>query len=426
MSYPYGVTTAEINTELLKYYTSLRITSDPASYTTDAIYYKFDGNNVLGAINRWGNTTAIDDTRAMDRAKENGEVWVVYMHDITPAPVTSGVMSTEKLEGIIQYAIANNLTFYRMQDLNPPDLIEYTLSASQTTVTESDTTITLTVTGDKTWLFDNKINISTVDGSAVGGSDFNALTNYQITIPAGSTTASAVLSIQNNPVDTYGIKQFYVALSNPTGNATLGLENNTTISIYNMALNFTANINGNEGTDVTGTIDLYPGALPFDCNVTITNSDGTAKAGIDYTAIDEIVTIPAGETTASFVVHLLDDKTLTGDKTFTVTLSSPVNATLGTNTVATITIIDSGSGANVDKATQLMNMTWLLIVVVAVVVVLTFLSALVVAVRNGNMSPTMMVLLVAAGIMIGAMVITLVVFNYVSGEIITALRVFGG
>ena len=50
---------------------------------------------------------------------------------------------------------------------------------------------------------------------------------------------------------------------------------------------------------------------------------------------------------ACFTVTLVDDATAEGDETFTVTLSNPANATLGTPHVATVTIVDDEIAANV-------------------------------------------------------------------------------
>ena len=52
-------------------------------------------------------------------------------------------------------------------------------------------------------------------------------------------------------------------------------------------------------------------------------SDGTAAAGSDYAAASGTLTIPAGETTATATVSLLDDAVDEPDETFTLTVSDP-------------------------------------------------------------------------------------------------------
>ena len=72
--------------------------------------------------------------------------------------------------------------------------------------------------------------------------------------------------------------------------------------------------------------------------------DGTATAGDDYTAVSATtLEFSAGETEKTFTVPILDDDIDEGDETFTVTLSTPINAIFsgGATTVsATGTIID--------------------------------------------------------------------------------------
>jgi hypothetical protein len=63
--------------------------------------------------------------------------------------------------------------------------------------------------------------------------------------------------------------------------------------------------------------------------VTVATADGVAQAGSDYVGIiGGLVTIPAGQITGVISVTLNGDTEVEAEETFTVTLSSPVNATL--------------------------------------------------------------------------------------------------
>lgn len=79
------------------------------------------------------------------------------------------------------------------------------------------------------------------------------------------------------------------------------------------------------------------------------SATGTASGnGIDYTLSSGTLTIPAGNTSENIIVaSIVDDALVEGDETVIVTLSNPVNATLGTNTVHTYTIIDNDYTGNV-------------------------------------------------------------------------------
>ena len=70
-------------------------------------------------------------------------------------------------------------------------------------------------------------------------------------------------------------------------------------------------------------------------------ADGTATAPGDYRSHSGTVALQPQQQRACFTVTLVDDAAAEGDETFTVTLSNPVNATLGTPHVATFTIVDN-------------------------------------------------------------------------------------
>jgi hypothetical protein len=73
--------------------------------------------------------------------------------------------------------------------------------------------------------------------------------------------------------------------------------------------------------------------------VQYTTANGSALAGSDYTASNGMVTIPAGQTCANVSIPIINDAASESTETFTVNLSSPVNATIGMGT-GTVTIND--------------------------------------------------------------------------------------
>ena len=68
-------------------------------------------------------------------------------------------------------------------------------------------------------------------------------------------------------------------------------------------------------------------------------SDGTAAAGSDYTSASGTLTFSPGDTSKAISIAITDDDQNEEDEDFTLTLSGPVNATLGT-AVAKVTIMD--------------------------------------------------------------------------------------
>lgn len=70
------------------------------------------------------------------------------------------------------------------------------------------------------------------------------------------------------------------------------------------------------------------------------SSDGTAMAGSDYTAVSGSVSFAAGEASKNITVNVIDDDLNEESENFTVSLSNPANATLGT-AIGTGVIVDN-------------------------------------------------------------------------------------
>ncbi|NCR53510.1 MAG: hemolysin [Microcystis aeruginosa L211-07] len=80
-------------------------------------------------------------------------------------------------------------------------------------------------------------------------------------------------------------------------------------------------------------------------SVNYATANGTATAGSDYTAIIGTLTFAPGVTSQVLNIPILNDSLNEADETFTLTLSSPTNAALGTQTAATTTITDTLTAA---------------------------------------------------------------------------------
>jgi len=88
------------------------------------------------------------------------------------------------------------------------------------------------------------------------------------------------------------------------------------------------------------TVTLTP-ASSETVEVHYATSDGTAQAGVDYTAISDALTFAPGDISKTFTVPIIDDEGVELDETVILTLSGPSNAALGTPASATLTIVDN-------------------------------------------------------------------------------------
>jgi len=82
------------------------------------------------------------------------------------------------------------------------------------------------------------------------------------------------------------------------------------------------------------------GISTSDVTVNYAVTGGTATGGgVDYTLPGGTVTIPAGSFSTNIPITIINDNLAEPDETIVITLSNPVNATLGANTVHTFTIL---------------------------------------------------------------------------------------
>ena len=197
----------------------------------------------------------------------------------------------------------------------------------------------------------NLASAVTVDYTVTGGSALGGGTDY--TLMAGTLSFTAGLTSRTIAVPTVndslveGPETVVVTLSNPTGGAALGAPAVTTLTIADndtagtvqfgaAAYSVPENIAGgfyNPLVTRTGS-NLASGIV-----VSYTITGGTATNGGDYTLADGTLTFGAGQTSLPIPVLIHNDSDVEANKTVVVMLSS-ATATLGTNRVTTLTILD--------------------------------------------------------------------------------------
>ncbi|WP_176829801.1 Calx-beta domain-containing protein [Tenacibaculum sp. MAR_2009_124] len=233
-----------------------------------------------------------------------------------------------------------------------------TISIDDITVAEG-TTANFTATLSQAIACDVTFDVTTSNGTAIGGDDYTTQTNQSYTITAGNTTVTIPVVTINDTTYEPTNETYTVTLSNVqtgtgssitttdlvgAGTITDTGDSAPTISIDDITVaegstaNFTATLSNPSQYDVT-----------FD----VTTSDGSATAGDDYTAQSSVsYTITAGSTTVTIPVATINDTTYEPtDETYTVTMSSvsigstPAEAITTTDLVGVGTITDLGDSA---------------------------------------------------------------------------------
>ena len=186
------------------------------------------------------------------------------------------------------------------------------------------------------------VDYATSSGTATSGTDFTAKSGT-LTFAANETSKTVSVSTADDSTDEQD-ETFTLTLSSPT-NATLALNNATATGTINdddgLPVLSPSDASADEGEVVRFTVSLSP-ASGKQVTVQYATSSGTATSGTDFTASSGTLTFAAGTTSQRVSVSTTADTTDEEDETFTLTLSSPANATLGT-AAATGTINDNDS-----------------------------------------------------------------------------------
>jgi hypothetical protein len=185
------------------------------------------------------------------------------------------------------------------------------------------------------------VNWATTAGTATAGTDYVAASGSR-TIAAGSATASVAITL-NGDTQPEGDETFGISLTNPV-NATLG-DGSGVGTISNddgapvLSVDDVTVSEGNSGTTTaTFTISLSTSSGQA-VTVAWATTAGTATAGTDYVAASGSRTIAAGSATASVAITVNGDTLDEDDETFGISLTNPVNATIGDGS-GTATIAD--------------------------------------------------------------------------------------
>ena len=180
---------------------------------------------------------------------------------------------------------------------------------------------------------DVTVQYATTDGTASGLDIDYTSKNDSVTISAGSTSATIDIPINDDSLIELA-ENFFVDLSNPSANATIGdLQGRCTINVDEKAAIAVADIVVEESVgNASFNVSL---SAPAEDNITfeVTTADGSATDPEDYAGVPLLtpvtVTVAAGDTTGTFTVPVVDDALAELAETFVAKLGNPSpNATI--------------------------------------------------------------------------------------------------
>ena len=209
-------------------------------------------------------------------------------------------------------------------------------TASENSVMQFPVTLTGTSFQEVTVTY----SVASPPGSATGGAigtaniDYVTATGATLTIAAGQTSGTIYVPILADDLVEED-ETFTVTLTAATNaalavaaDAPLSVTGTGTISGQLPALSVSGmSVDEADDAELEFTVSL-DAATTEDVTVQYRTVDGSATAGEDYTATSGMLTIAAGDTEGMVSVAIMNDDVEEGDENFSLTLSSPTNATL--------------------------------------------------------------------------------------------------
>ena len=257
----------------------------------------------------------------------------------------------------------NTVNTYTIHDDDNARKIAF--SAVSSNASESVTTVSLTISINNVDATNSTtVAYSVTGGTATGGGVDFTLASGTATVAANASSTTLNFTVVDDVI--YETNEtIIISLSSPT-NSNLGINYQYTYTIND---NETPPVLGFTASSASGLESISSVNFPISMNIASYTSasvsytvTGTALGGgVDYTLANGTFTIPAGSTSGNINATIVNDLIVETNETIVVTLSSPVNCTLGT-TVYTYTIQDddvfgyTGPGGVGDNTS---NMLWL-------------------------------------------------------------------
>lgn len=213
------------------------------------------------------------------------------------------------------------------------------------TVSELATTAVVTVAVPFTSTLPISVAYTTQDNTARAGVDYQAVSG-DVAIAPGQTEATVSVPILNNGAFT-GDRFLTFQMQNQTPGV-LGTPASAQVTIVDAqqqpSVQFESpayNIARDVGTAPISVTLSTPSA--FTVTVDYATSNGTALAGVDYSAIAGTLAFAPGEMIKALPVTILDSGVYIGDRVFSLSLNNPTQATLGDSLLASVSIRETNA-----------------------------------------------------------------------------------
>jgi len=238
------------------------------------------------------------DGLTVTRTAVNKVDYEVFFNDGTPSSTLSTNVTTGQEE--VRQKSADGTKDVVQFSINQSDFVNASAQTVSVSANDLDNTIELSgdgneakgFGGDDTFKIAGENNV--IDGGE--GSDTVEFAVAQSAIGGLSRSGDVVTAGTNSLIDVEFLR------------FTDGLVQASNLSLVPIVTLGQTSITANEGQGATATIDLtLSTAAASDVEINVVTRDGSARAGSDYTALSETITIAAGDTSAQVEIDLIDD-----------------------------------------------------------------------------------------------------------------------
>ncbi|WP_194525943.1 Calx-beta domain-containing protein [Zobellia roscoffensis] len=343
---------------------------------SEVTYSGTEGNNVTLSLERVGgsNGEIAVDIQTFDGTATLGDDYSGIPSPLTitwadgntnPKTVTLPISMDDFIEGDETFTMTiastnpawvgtNSTATVTITDV-PPGNIQF--EQADYLVDEDAGTITLTIERVGSSNGEIAVDIQTFDGTATLGDDYSGIPSpLTITWADGNTNPKTVTLPISMDDFIEGDETFTMTIAS-TNPAWVGTNSTATVTITdvppgNIQFEQADYLVDEDAGTITLTIERV-GSSNGEIAVDIQTFDGTATLGDDYSGIPSPLTITwaDGNTNPKTVTLPISmDDFIEGDETFTMTIASTNPAWVGTNSTATVTIIDSDSPGKIQYA----------------------------------------------------------------------------
>jgi hypothetical protein len=237
-------------------------------------------------------------------------------------------------------------------DDDAPPTVQFSLATFHASESAGNATVAATLSKASTGTV--TVSYATSNGTALAGSDYTAASGT-LTFAPGTTTGTFNVTIIGDTLDEAD-ETITLTLSNPGGNATLGTPNPATLIIVDdegtPTVRFHTSAYGvNENAGQATIVATLSNESAFMVTVRVATRNNTARSTTDYVPVSRTLSFAPRTTAVAFSVPITDDTVFEGTETLTLTLSGPVNATLGLPNPVALTIVDNEAQPTVQFST---------------------------------------------------------------------------